>query len=70
MPKRFHPNTLHDALRGEYFPRQLSSRQSARIMDRVLAANPRLSGREQSIAEIEIRDEMARRRSNRLRLPF
>lgn len=70
MPKRLRPNMMDDALRGERLTREPGSRQMARIMDKVLTANPRISRRGQSLAEIEIRDELARRRGNRIRWPF
>jgi hypothetical protein len=70
MPKRPYPNMIDDALRGERLTRQPSSRQIARMMDRILTANPRMSGQRQSIVEMEIRDEIARRRGNRIRWPF
>jgi hypothetical protein len=69
MPKPFNPHLFDNMLRGEHMSRHPSSRQITRIMDRFLTAQPRASGRKQHLVEMEIRDEIARRRGNRFRWP-
>jgi hypothetical protein len=68
--KAFRTHDLNDAFRGIRVSREPSSQQVNRVMDRVLTQYPRMSGRRQSLLEMEIRDEIKRRAGNRIRGPF